>query len=130
MQYAEAVKGNKGHTMGPPFVYTYGGLIDGLIRLHGIEVGKSNLDKLKFLEEQFKSMEPPQICQGVVTMCRVSKVFDKEQRRITVAKVEKESLWVLSAALEQVGFTKKLGRAPASHMEREMQSHLDTLLKE
>ena len=66
-----------------------------------------------------------------VAIVRVSKVYDKEKRRITMmlAPHMRDATVLISNCLEQIGWTKKAGKAPPSRMEGELQAFLEELVK-
>ena len=68
---------------------------------------------------------------GSVCMLELSKVFDKEKRRLTLclSPTLPEQRKAVNGCLEQLGWDCKKGRAPPSHMERELQGFLEELLK-
>ena len=66
-----------------------------------------------------------------VRMFRLSKVYDKEKRRLTMsfAPTLAEQRKAVKGALDQLNWECKQGRAPPSHMERELQAFLEELVK-
>ena len=66
-----------------------------------------------------------------VKLFKVSKVFDKEKRRLTfcLSPGLEEQRKALVGCLEQLGWERKYGKAPPSHMERELQEFLEALVK-
>ena len=66
----------------------------------------------------------------LVGIFRVSKVYDKDKRRLTITLAPHllAERKLISGCLDQLGWPKKEGKAPASHMERELQSFLEELM--
>ena len=65
-----------------------------------------------------------------MTIFKVSKVYDRDKRRITIALAPQllEEKTLLCGCLDQMGWQKKVGKAPPSHMERELQAFLEELM--
>ena len=128
--YAKATKEAKGHGLGPPHVWTFGGLLGGLIE-KGDAVGGQNLAVLKRYYGEYDGLSTEEKCD-MVRFCRLTKVFNKTQKRITICIRERHSdlRVAMLAALTQTDWSRKHGRAPPSHMERELQAWLEVLLGE
>ena len=116
--------------MGSPHVYAFQGFLDGLTRNHGSEIGSKNLKVLQEWQTKLTDMSWQEVAE-VVKVFKLSKVYDKEQRRITLCLTPdcQEERKAVVGSLGQLGWTRKHGKAPPSHMERELQGFLDELLK-
>ncbi|CAK0853370.1 unnamed protein product [Prorocentrum cordatum] len=125
---AETKSKGKEHTLGPPHIYAMGGLIKGLMT-HGDSLGAQNHTDLATAWKEHDGYSVEQKCE-LILFCRQDKVFQKERRRITFATRDAKFRSILLACLSQVPqTTRKYGRAPASFMEREIQTFLEALLK-
>ena len=126
--YQERVKGNKDHNLGPPHTYAFLGFIAGLVKHHAADIGKKNNETLGAFKEKVDGLSWRELAE-IVKVFKVSKVFEKEHRRITImlgpdlGDIKK----VLRDSLEQLSWQHKIGKAPPSHMERELQAYLDAL---
>ena len=65
----------------------------------------------------------------VVRFCLLDKCYNQAQRRVTIVVKDEGVRTAVGKAMEQLGFQRKSGRAPASHMERDVQMRLEELLK-
>lgn len=129
--YADQVRGNKGHGMGPPYTYVFLGILSAIVMKLSEKIGQATLNKLKDWYGQLEPMPWQEVCD-VVLMCRISKTFDKEKRRLTMALAPHlvEEKRALAKAMDELGWERKYGRAPPSHMERELQEFLTSLVKD
>ena len=127
--YQTRVKGKKDHGLGPPHIYAFQGFLGGLERHHSNELGSKNLGELKELKKKTEEMTWKEVAE-VVGIFKVSKVYDKEKKRLTIALAPHllAERKLLSNCLDQLGWDKKEGKAPPSHMERELQSFLEELM--
>ena len=128
--YQAKVKGQKNHGLGPPHVYAFQGFIAGLVKHHEAGIGQKNLGEIQMLKAKLEDMKWEEVLEEVLVF-RVSKVYDKEKRRITLmlAAHLRDTTKLVGACLEQIGWEKKEGKAPPSHMERELQAFLEEMLK-
>ena len=128
--YQAKVKGQKNHGLGPPHVYAFQGCIAGLVKHHEAGIGLKNLGEVQKLKTRLEEMSWTEVAEEVLIF-RVSKVYDKEKRRITLmlAAHLRDTSKLMGTCLEQVGWEKKEGKAPPSHMERELQAFLEEMLK-
>ena len=136
-QHAEATQ-RKGHGLGSPHVYALSGLLDARTTM--------KIPGAQLIWEEFKKLSDIQ--KGELCLfCRMSKVFKEEDARITFAfdhKQEGQRLQtaVMSyidlmgmaeggeAAAAEKPWTRKVGRAHASHQERELQRILEEMLED
>eukprot|EP00959_Pyramimonas_sp_CCMP1952_P170808 3569256-Pyramimonas_sp.AAC.1 len=63
---------------------------------------------------------------NIIRLTKVDRCFDQDKRRITLCLQEYRKEVI--GALQQLGAELKSGRAPASHMERELQEWLEVFL--
>ena len=63
-----------------------------------------------------------------IQFCRLDKMYRADSKRITLATRNAEWRATISKAMENVGWTRKFGRAPASFMERDVQQWLEVFL--
>ncbi|CAK0837403.1 unnamed protein product, partial [Prorocentrum cordatum] len=118
----------KEHTLGPPRVYAMGGPIKGLLT-YGDSLGAQNDTDLATAWQECDGYSVEQKCE-LILFCRQDKVFQKERRRITFATRDAKFRQTLLACLSQVPqTTRKYGRAPASFMERGVQTFWEALQK-
>ncbi|CAK0794058.1 unnamed protein product, partial [Prorocentrum cordatum] len=123
-QQRRDMSGGKEHTLGPPHIYAMGGLIKGLLT-YGDSLGAQNHTDLATAWKEYDGYSVEQKCE-LILFCRQDKVFQKERRRITFATRDAKFRSILLACLSQVPqTTRKYGRAPASFMEREIQTFLE-----
>ena len=115
----------RSHQLGPPHIWAWGGLVSALCR-RGVEVGGRNLEVLKAHLEELGTMSVQEKCE-TVRFCKLTKVFDANLRRITMAIPKAGLRTAVLGGLEQAGAERKLGRAPAGAMERELQAWIDGL---
>ena len=89
-----------------------------------------NLKKLQEWQDKLTDLSWQEVAE-LVRVFKLSKVYDKEQRRITLCVTQdcQELRKAVVGSLDQLGWTRKHGKAPPSHMERELQAFLDELLK-
>ena len=123
------VKGNKSHDLGPPHLYAFLGCLDGLLKNHADQVGANNAEMLKQWKLRVDPMTRQELAEEI-RMFRLSKVYDRDKRRLTIALAPnlQEERKCLIGCLDQLKWQRKYGRAPPSHMERELQEFLDVLV--
>ena len=128
--YNKKVQGNKNHGLGPPHVYAFLGFLEGLERNHKEAVGGKNIAILTEWKKQLEVAQWEEVAEQV-RMFRVSKVYDKEKRWLTMSfePTLAEQRKAVKGALDQLEWECKHGRAPPSHMERELQAFLEELIK-
>ena len=126
--YQEQVrKDGKGHKLGPPHVYTFGGLMAGLLTRK--DLTPELLAKLREISDWWADASTQQACEAV-KFRRMSKVFHQKQRRLQIAWGPRASPWsqfVRDALAESHAWEMKLGRAPPAVMERELQELLTAM---
>ena len=92
----------------------------------GEKIGANNFKTLKETQEKWTAMTPEELNQEV-RMCRQCKCWDKEKKRLVYSIVAVETRMAVKEALKNLGFAYKIGRAPASFMERELADWLQYL---
>ena len=136
--YSAQVKGTPGHKLGPPHIYVFGGVLSALVEMGLAAGGANTAETLKEAQQSYEAMTIDERCQ-VVQFCRLSKTYVKERRRLTWSlgaletpegQTQSHLLRVaLARALVETKWERRFGRAPPSHLERELQGFLDSLLK-
>ena len=105
-RYSEGVQAaGKGHTLGPPQIWAWRGLIAGLQNGTSMD---TKCDHKRF--------------------CMVDRTYQSEQARITLAVDRSGVRDPVVSALQQLGAARKYGRAPPTQLSRELQQWLYTLL--
>ena len=126
--YQEQVrKAGKGHQLGPPHVYTFGGLLAGMLTRK--DLLSELLVKIREIADWWAAASTQQASEAV-KFCRMSKVFNQKQRRLQIAWGPRAAPWsqfVRDALAESQAWEMKLGRAPPAVMERELQEWLSAL---
>ena len=126
-RYNEGVQAaGKGHTLGPPQIWAWGGLIAGLQKQEAA-VGAANAATLKGCLKQLDSMSMDPKCDDA-RFCRVDRTYQSEQARITLAVDRSGVRDPVVSALQQLGAARKYGRAPLTQLSRELHQWLDTVL--
>ena len=125
--YKEIVQtAGRGHTLGPPQIWAWGGLIAGLQK-QGAAVGAANAVTLTRYLRQLDGMSMDAKCDHA-RFCRVNRTYQSEQARITLSVDRSGVQDSVVNALQQLGAARKYGRAPSTQLARELQQRLDTLL--
>lgn len=124
--YAKATDHKPGHGLGPPHIYTFTGILAGLIKRKD-ELEPADAERLQELHLKLEPLTVPQTCE-LVQYCRVDKVYDESKRRITLCIERTQARPQFLAALEKLGGDRRFGRAPRTHMARELQMWLEALL--
>ena len=127
--YQARVKGQKKHGLGHPHVYAFQGFLDGLVKHHQGELGAKNHKEVQELKKKAEDKKWEEVAEEV-GIFRISKTFDKDKRRLTLAMAPhlREERLLICSCLNQLSWDKKEGKAPPSHMERELQSFLEELV--
>ncbi|CAK0886383.1 unnamed protein product, partial [Prorocentrum cordatum] len=92
------------------------------LQLRQQRIGKQNFDKLQEFKQHLATLGYDET-MDIIRFTKVDKCYDQGKRRITlcIGEYRKEVI----GALQQLGAELKSGRAPASHMERELQECLE-----
>ena len=128
--YNKKVQGNKNHGLGPPHVYAFLGFLEGIEKNHKEVVGGKYMTILADWKKELEAAQWEEAAEQV-RMFRLSKVYDKEKRRLTMsfAPTLADQRRAVKGSLDQLNWECKQGRAPPSHMERELQAFLEELVK-
>ena len=128
MKYSEKVK-TRGHGLGPPHLYTFGGILAGLATM---VKDTENMDPIQKVIDSY--IEKEATSKGeTIKFCRISKVYDSSKYRLTMAfsptaEAMAARQAVMSALHNMKDFEHKQGRPPPSFMERELADWLQALL--
>ena len=127
--YNTQAKGKKDHDLGPPHVYACPSCLGELTKHHRDQVGGKNCQVVEAWLKELEDLPWKEVVEKV-KLFKVSKVFDKEKRRLTFCLSPDlvEQRKALVGCLEQLGWERKYGKAPPSHMERELQEFLEALV--
>lgn len=132
---AETNRIGRGNELGPPHVWSFGGMMTSLCNQEDQVEAGSDLNMLsEELKNEFGKYEALSVPAkaNTVRYCRLSKLFDEKVRRVTLAFAEDEASQLLKNSvpptLVSSKFAPKSGRAPAIHMERELQGWLETAM--
>ena len=115
-----------GHTLGPPQIWAWRGLIAGLQK-QGAAVGAGNAATLTRCLKQLDGMSMDTKCDHA-RCCRVDRTYQSEQARTTLAVDRSAVRDPVVSALQQLGAARMYGRAPPTQLCRELQQWLDNLL--
>eukprot|EP00974_Lingulodinium_polyedra_P069519 6730716-Lingulodinium_polyedra.AAC.1 len=111
---------------GPPHLLAYMGLVKGLVA-KGVASGQLNYDRLKEHMEGLEALTTEELNQQV-RLCKKAKCFDNKKAKLLIClSSESQVRKNVSEAMVQVGFEKKVGRPPASGLERDLAEWLDQL---
>ncbi len=115
----------KGHGCGPPHLRAWSGLIAGLMKS---DVGARNKERLLELEKltsEATAMER----DLMIRACKAKVCYDKDMTKIAIALQGKAEPYrdLIVGCLEQIGGSRKSGRAPPSNLERSIQNLIDKL---
>ena len=92
-------------------------------------MGAQNARKIEEVAQGMDTMEDSEKCE-LAMFCRLDRTCNTGLKRITMAVRNAEVRGCINQAMEQVGWIRKFGRAPPSHMEREMQQWVEALIGE
>ena len=112
----------KGHKLGPPQIWAWGGLIAGLQKQEA-SVGAVNAATLTGNLKQLDGTSMDTKCDDA-RFCRVDRTYQSEQARITLAVDRSGVRDPGASALQQLGGARKCGRAPPTQLSRELQQWL------
>ena len=128
MKYSEKVN-TRGHGLGPPHLYTFGGVLAGLASM---VKDTENMVPVQQVIENY--IEKEATAKGeTIKFCRINKVYDSSKFRLTMAfSPTAEAMTarqiIMTALHKQQEFEHKQGRPPPSFMERELADWLQALL--
>ena len=110
--------------LGPPHLLCFAGFLKGLIS-EGEAVGKHNLKELTVFLAEYEARSVAERNQWV-RFFKVDKMYKAEYKRVSFSIQHRVSEALVSAAV-QAGGVRKVGRAPATFLERELQEFLEAL---
>eukprot|EP00929_Paragymnodinium_shiwhaense_P077062 TRINITY_DN39668_c0_g2_i1.p2 TRINITY_DN39668_c0_g2~~TRINITY_DN39668_c0_g2_i1.p2 ORF type:complete len:132 (-),score=38.96 TRINITY_DN39668_c0_g2_i1:32-427(-) len=124
-QYAKlCAERGRGHDLGPPHVHIWMALLEELAAQKD-KVGLSNATRLEQMVQVMADMEMEELCD-MVKVCKVSKTYESNTVRVTLAFVDAvPHRKVTIDAMKQLGGIHKLGRAPRSALEDQIQALLE-----
>ncbi|CAK0827916.1 unnamed protein product [Prorocentrum cordatum] len=127
-RYNEAVTASgKGRNHGPPRLWVFGGLLAALRRRKGA-VGAASAKKLMELKQVIETWDMTK--RGdMIKFCKMDQRYDVNKRKLML-HLHPEIRQCIIDAMVQTGTEWKQGRAPVSHMERELQDWLEACTKE
>ena len=64
----------------------------------------------------------------MVLFCKVDRMYEKDKKRLTLAVRDPQFRIYLTTSMQTTNAKRKYGRAPATHMERELQEWVEHLL--
>ena len=122
-------KAGKGHSLGPPFVYTALGLFAGILQVTPEGTKK---DEIKNIIKTYKEYSLEEKVD-LLKFCRIVKTFDSSKKKLVLswgpgqlAQEFRSSIMGVLANTENMEY--KVGRPPAGYMERELSLWLKELL--
>ncbi|CAK0905958.1 unnamed protein product, partial [Prorocentrum cordatum] len=116
--YGKATKEKgKNHDLGPPQIYAMGGLRTAVKELQLEDPLKTQVTKMFTDYDNYDNEQKSEL----VLFCKVDRMYEKEKKRLTLAVREPLFRGYLMQALKTTSAKRKYGRAPATHMERELQ---------
>ena len=123
-RYAKAVE-NPGHGLSSPHLYVFGALLKAIAEL--------KLDpKDQTLYDQYESYSIEQRAL-TIRLCKQAKTYDAETRKLALAfgsgsAAQEFKERVLQVMIDRANWSYKVGRAPPTHMEREMSKFLESMV--
>ena len=118
-------KTKTGEEMGPPHLLAFAGFLKGLLDKGETTMGKQLFSSLTDFKQEFDNMDIYSRSR-VVRLFKIDKMYQQDQRRVSmcifgdIAKDIVEVTQLCTATL-------KIGRAPATFMERELQEFLEAM---
>ena len=121
-RYAELVKADRTQVEGPPHVYVWAGLIEGLISC-GEKIGAKTLGDLKAFYEKYNDYTLDEKCEEI-QVAKCGRAYHSETKRLVLCVTDKELRRTVLHGLQQIGGEVRRGRAPRGAMERELEGWL------
>ena len=125
-------KKGKGHPYGAPNLWIYAALIQALLK-RGDSIGARTKTNLQAHWEELDNMDTEDKAE-IIRVCRLDRVYAEGKRRLTFYLAEehdpdKEPIRKsINTAMGQVpGTIRKVGKSPATFMERDLQQWLEVL---
>ena len=123
-EYSKLDKAAKEAT-GSPHLLAFVGLLTAIIA-KGPSVGQANYEAVVTYNEQVKHFSPLQLNEHV-RLCKQARCYKSETRKLYLELGRCPARDQILAAIIQMGFVKKGGRAPPSHLERDLIDWLQQL---
>ena len=126
--YAAKVREEGSVVEGPPHPYVFGGLLAAL-KARGESIGAKNLAVVQETFDKYDIMDKHEKNE-LIRVCRCDRTFHSEHKKIVLGFGQQASSSLRQAVLQglvQTGGDHKLGRAPASSLERELQAWLESM---
>ena len=117
------------HGLGPPHPYLVGGMLD-IMLAEKSALGEILLKPIEEMSEKWDTMEMDERCD-LMPHLQLSKCYDKEKMRLSIhlenlpVQVSKSMTMILGL----MGGERKMGRAPASAFEDQLEMWLDSVMK-
>ena len=127
LAYDKKVKAaGRGHSLGSPHLYAWMGLISSLVK-RGEKIGSATAERIAGYKAKMEEQSLEELADEV-RLCKVDKVYSENMKRLTMS-VERSGIRLdVIKALTELKAVRKQGRAPAGHMERELQQWLEAFL--
>ncbi len=123
-EYSKLSKEAK-ETSGTPHLFAFVGLIMAIIE-NGPSVGQANYETIKAYAEQVKHMAQAEMNEQV-RLCKQARCYNEQDRKFFLEMGRCPVHAEILAALTQMAFKRKGGRAPPSHLKRELVEWLQQL---
>ena len=116
----------RGHSNGPPHVWTYGALLEASVEIAHTEAPESEADIVR-LRDLFSAMSVEEKAE-TIKYCKRSDTYRRDKAKITFfLPVQANKQIVHRFLVDVVGAQHVIGRAPPSNMSRELQAWLTNL---
>ncbi len=110
---------------GLPHLLAFVGLLTAILA-KGPAVGQANFEAIQAYNEEVKNFSPVQLNEHV-RLCKQAKCYKAENKKLYLEMGRCPVRSEILAAVIQLGFQKKGGRAPPSHLERDLVEWLQQL---
>ena len=114
--------------IGSPHLFIFGGLLKGVVSA-GEKIGQSNLKELTQALTEYEDMEDEDRGELVV-FAKLDRTYKADIKRVTLSLDRWQYRKSLLSALQQLGGTRKQGRAPRGAQERELEQWLAALTEQ
>ena len=121
-------KAGKGHSLGPPFVYTALGLFAGLLQI----APEGKKEEIKNIIKTYKEYSLEEKVD-LLKFCRIVKTFDASKKKLVLswgpgqlAQEFRSTIMGIMTNIENMDY--KVGRPPAGYMERELSLWLKEMI--
>eukprot|EP00959_Pyramimonas_sp_CCMP1952_P000825 16345-Pyramimonas_sp.AAC.1 len=115
---------SKRHDLGPPQIYAMGGLLAAAKELPFEGQLKAKATGMFMDYDDYDNEQKTEL----VLFCKVDSMYEKGKKRLTIATREPQFGMYMTQALKTTPAQRKYGRAPGTHMERELQEWVEQLL--